>query len=238
MSTQINESEFVDRVQAELSRAEMVFSREIYIHGIQVDFSVMPSVRRLVLLELKNWEPTQDNIERAATQARLIKEISGFPEDWMVEAYVVLPRLESSQATPGVISLAGISEMLGKAWIKPDKSKLDIWLQVVDPFQVPKRSAFAAMPFAEEYDDVFFVAMAYGGEQAGAVVRRTDKEPFEGDVVSRIHELIQQSVAVIADLSEAKPNVMYEVGYAHALNKPTIPICSTSLEELPFDVHN
>ena len=28
--------------------------------------------------------------------------------------------------------------------------------------------------------------------------------------------------AVIVDLSEAKPNVLYEAGYAHALNKPCI----------------
>jgi hypothetical protein len=69
MSSQVNESEFIDRVEAELSRAEIIFRREVYIHGIQADFVVMPSVDRTVILELKNWKPTRDNIERAATQA-------------------------------------------------------------------------------------------------------------------------------------------------------------------------
>jgi nucleoside 2-deoxyribosyltransferase len=46
----------------------------------------------------------------------------------------------------------------------------------------------------------------------------------------------QESIAVFVDLSEAKPNVLYETGYAHALKKPCIHICSTSLEKLPFDV--
>ena len=32
------------------------------------------------------------------------------------------------------------------------------------------------------------------------------------------------------------PNLLYEAGYAHALNKPCIHICSTSTEKLPFDV--
>jgi nucleoside 2-deoxyribosyltransferase len=48
--------------------------------------------------------------------------------------------------------------------------------------------------------------------------------------------MIKDSIAVIADLSESKPNVMYEVGYAHAMEKPTIHICSTPLKDLPFDV--
>ena len=43
---------------------------------------------------------------------------------------------------------------------------------------------------------------------------------------------------MIADLSEAKPNVLFETGYAHALGKPCIHICSTPLAELPFDVRN
>jgi hypothetical protein len=31
---------------------------------------------------------------------------------------------------------------------------------------------------------------------------------------------------------------MYEVGYAHALERPTVLICSTPLEDLPFDIRN
>jgi nucleoside 2-deoxyribosyltransferase len=48
--------------------------------------------------------------------------------------------------------------------------------------------------------------------------------------------MIRKSVAVIVDLSESKPNVLYEAGYAHALKKPCIHICSTSMDKLPFDV--
>ncbi len=73
-------------------------------------------------------------------------------------------------------------------------------------------------------------------ESVDAVCKRVDKEEFSGDIVSEIHSLIQQSVAVIVDLSESKPNVLYEAGFAHALPKPVIHICSTPLSELPFDV--
>jgi nucleoside 2-deoxyribosyltransferase len=54
--------------------------------------------------------------------------------------------------------------------------------------------------------------------------------------VEEIHRLIRKSTVVIVDLSESKPNVLYEAGFAHALKKPCIHICSTPMDKLPFDV--
>lgn len=99
-------------------------------------------------------------------------------------------------------------------------------------------TVFAAMPFAAEYEDTFFVAMVAACEQVGAKCVRVDREDFSGDSVSKVESLIRQSSAVIADLSESRPNVLYEAGFAHALGIPVIPICSTQLEQLPFDIRN
>jgi hypothetical protein len=101
-----------------------------------------------------------------------------------------------------------------------------------------KRTVFAAMPFAGEYDDTYFIAMSHAAEQVGAECKRVDRKEFSDDIVAEIKRLITSSIAVIVDLSEAKPNVLYEAGYAHALKKPTVHICSTPLSELPFDVRN
>ena len=73
------------------------------------------------------------------------------------------------------------------------------------------------MPFAPQYEDVFFIAMRYAAEQVGAVCTRVDRREFQGNVVAEIQSLIRESIAVFVDLSEAKPNVLYETGYAHAL---------------------
>lgn len=92
------------------------------------------------------------------------------------------------------------------------------------------------MPFSQEFDDVYFVAITHAAESVGAVRKRVDTEWFEGDIMQKIKQDIKDSIAVIADLSGAKPNVLHEVGFSHGVGKPTIHICSTPLEKLPFDV--
>ena len=54
-------------------------------------------------------------------------------------------------------------------------------------------------------------------------------------IVADIARQIVEADVVIADITPANPNVYYEVGYAHALSKPTILIAEKPTE-LPFDV--
>ena len=94
------------------------------------------------------------------------------------------------------------------------------------------------MPFAPAFDDVFFVAKTHAAQEIGAVCKRVDQEDFSGDIVLEIKRLIQSSIAVVADLSGARPNVLYELGYAQGVPRPTVHITSTPTSELPFDVRN
>ena len=41
---------------------------------------------------------------------------------------------------------------------------------------------------------------------------------------------------VIADITPNNPNVFYEVGFAHGIEKPTILLSDRSREKLPFDI--
>lgn len=231
----LSDSAAANGVADQLAGSGAAFRRDVYLHGLKADFLVTPSAGRRILFEVKDWEPTRENIERAAAQARLIGDASK-----VQEAYLVLTKLEVPANVPGVIAVSDIGGVLGKVDRAPvsGSSPAAVAFAINDPLQPPGRSVFAAMPFAREYDDVYFVAMAFAAERAEAVVRRTDKESFEGDIVAKIREMIRRSVAVIADLSGLKPNVMYEVGYAHALGLPTVLICSSPLEELPFDLRN
>jgi hypothetical protein len=101
-----------------------------------------------------------------------------------------------------------------------------------------EKFVFAAMPYSEQYDDTFLVAMQPAAIVAGAICQRVDHDGRSGDVVQQIKEMIKASILCIADLSESRPNVCYEAGFAGALGKPVIQICSTDVNNLPFILRN
>ena len=94
------------------------------------------------------------------------------------------------------------------------------------------------MPFKPQYEDVYWFAMAAAAEALNATCVRVDREDFDGDIPARIANDIESAIAVIADISESNPDVLYEVGYARKHGTPCVHICSTPLEELPFNVRN
>ena len=50
-----------------------------------------------------------------------------------------------------------------------------------------------------------------------------------------IIEGLVESEVIVAEITPANPNVFYELGYAHALGKPTILLAERG-RELPFDI--
>ncbi len=75
-------------------------------------------------------------------------------------------------------------------------------------------NVFVAMPFAEEMDDVFHYGIQGAANSAGFLCERADLSTFTGDVIEWVKKRIASASLVIADLSEANPNVYLEVGYA------------------------
>jgi nucleoside 2-deoxyribosyltransferase len=72
----------------------------------------------------------------------------------------------------------------------------------------------------------------------GAIAERVDHNGSSGNVVAQIQSMIRAAKVVVADLSDSRPNVLHEVGFAEALEKPVIQICSTATSDLPFNVRN
>ncbi len=64
---------------------------------------------------------------------------------------------------------------------------------------------------------------------------RGDEEFIRGGVLSHILKEVISASIVIANIDGRNPNVFYELGIAHALDKDVILI-SSSLEEVPFDL--
>jgi hypothetical protein len=97
------------------------------------------------------------------------------------------------------------------------------------------RAAFVLMPFRKDLDDVYFYGIRQPFERAGFVVARADEMQFTGGVLDHIFKAIKEADVVIADMTDANPNVYYEVGFAHAMNKKVVLVTS-SIESLPFDL--
>jgi hypothetical protein len=83
-----------------------------------------------------------------------------------------------------------------------------------------KEHAFVAMPFAESFDDLFHYGIVPPIRGAGLICERLDELSFTGDVVQRLKERIDAARIVVADLTNANPNVYLEVGYAWGRDIP------------------
>lgn len=92
---------------------------------------------------------------------------------------------------------------------------------VLTPFHESKRATF---------DTITEVCRS-----VGLKCLRGDEEYIMGDILQHIIKLLVRARLVVANIDGRNPNVFYELGIAHAIDKPII-IISRSLPKTPFDV--
>lgn len=101
------------------------------------------------------------------------------------------------------------------------------------------QGCFVIMRFDPESDPVFDKSIKPALITHGFQPWRTDRSVSTGDVVAAIRDGINHCFFAIADTSDDRPNVMYELGLAHATNKPVILLrranSDGSLPPAPFD---
>jgi hypothetical protein len=225
----MKEKQAEEEVASLLREAGFEFYREPTLGGLRPDFLVKGPSGEHVVVEVKAWDPRGGNTARAMSQSRYLKLRTRADH-----AVVVLPLLQRNFRESGVVSTNALIDTLALFFEHPSSRKG----KVSKPARRATPTVFAAMPFDRKYDDTYFVALSYAAEKINAACTRVDRTEFSGDIVEEIKRLIHSSIAVVVDLSESKPNVLYEAGFSHALRKPTVHICSTPLEQLPFDVRN
>lgn len=100
-----------------------------------------------------------------------------------------------------------------------------------------KKTAFILMPFAEEFSDIYKHLISDCLQGAGYTVKRADDIKSQRNIIGDIVEGIVESDLIVADLTGANPNVYYELGIAHTLNKKAI-LLTQEIDELPFDLRS
>ena len=101
------------------------------------------------------------------------------------------------------------------------------------------QGCFVIMRFHHSMEPVFKDAIAPALATYRLEAWRTDRSVAAGDVVEAIRDGVNHCYFAIADTTDDRPNVMYELGLAHALNKPVILLRRMnpdgSLPVPPFD---
>lgn len=108
----------------------------------------------------------------------------------------------------------------------------------ISDFQVAneKGRVFVVMQFGAPFNEIHDDVLKKVCDEYALVAYRADETFGPGMILEDIVRDIAESEFVIADITPPNPNVYYELGYSHAINKPVILLANKSLEKLPFDV--
>lgn len=96
---------------------------------------------------------------------------------------------------------------------------------------------FVLMPFNPEFDRIYTDLIVSALESEGCRVQRADDFLNLDNILKDIIPNIVKADLIVAELTSLNPNVMYEVGIAHTLSKPTILLTQT-IGTLPFDLRS
>lgn len=103
--------------------------------------------------------------------------------------------------------------------------------------QIEKQTAFSIMKFEKDFDELYHDVIAPVCKDYGYNAIRADECYASSSIIQDIIREISDSSLIIADITMDNPNVFYELGYAHALSKPTILLADANKRDrLPFDI--
>jgi hypothetical protein len=97
---------------------------------------------------------------------------------------------------------------------------------------------FVIMPFYEANSADIYTAIKDECEKLGLNALRVDENIGSGLVISEITKLIEDAEFIICDLTHERPNVYYEIGYAHGVGNEAHDILLIANEgaNLHFDI--
>ena len=105
----------------------------------------------------------------------------------------------------------------------------------VEQWPLPTLGHIAVMmPFLKEFDPVY-EAIQSACKSLGLQALRVDEIYGPTPIMDDVFKTIAQSSLVISDLTGRNPNVLYETGIAHALNREVIMVVQND-QDVPFDL--
>jgi hypothetical protein len=100
-----------------------------------------------------------------------------------------------------------------------------------------KYSLFILMPFIPELKPVYDDHIKKVAAKLNLSIARADDFFSQNSIMEEVWSAIAQATILIADCTGKNPNVFYEIGLAHAINKPVILITQNP-DDVPFDLRH
>jgi len=141
---------------------------------------------------------------------------------WANVNHLLISKLNTQKDVPSESQDLSISAFLGSYGISPSEA-------AIDPNLV-----FVLTPFNSRFWDSF-EAIAAACRELSLRCVRGDEQEIKGDLVPHIVRYILRARIIVAVVDGRNPNVFYELGIAHALNKTTI-LVARGPKELPLDL--
>ena len=97
---------------------------------------------------------------------------------------------------------------------------------------------FVIMPFSGQDMDDTYAAIRDECSKLSLHTQRVDENTGSGVVIGEITDLIERAEFIVCDLTRERPNVYYELGYAHGVGNEALDILLIAKEgtTLHFDI--
>ncbi|MBA3874180.1 MAG: hypothetical protein ABI970_05845 [Chloroflexota bacterium] len=97
---------------------------------------------------------------------------------------------------------------------------------------------FVIMPFSAELHYFYLYLRHHLQTKHNLICERADAAILTVPLLDKIKDYITRADIIIADCSGRNPNVFYELGIAHTLNKDVILITHDEISEAPSDIRH
>lgn len=96
---------------------------------------------------------------------------------------------------------------------------------------------FMIMPFASQFQSIYDDYIKPLAQTMGYEIKRGDNFFGKSSIMKEIWTAISNSKLIIAECTGRNPNVLYELGIAHTLDKTGIMI-TQNIDDIPFDIRH
>ncbi|TGL46714.1 hypothetical protein EHQ55_15195 [Leptospira meyeri] len=229
-------------IQKYLPKHPISVSVEVLIKYIKLQLFTKPEQELFTVesiaseLDLKNWH--------AATMLFLLSSYGKFWDRFQTEGEIITGfTLRSNQVLQEYLDYTNFEGLLARrarniaaetpitSDLKKDSTNLN----------TKKDSVFIVMPMSSENPELEDIKNTIKDalEKFGLKAFRIDDIEHSETITTKILDSIKEAKFIVADLSYARPNVYYEVGYAHALGHyPILIRKSGSAIHFDLSVHN